>query len=89
MKKIVLSISIVIMAIGAIFLSKEYSASDVSDLALANIEALADNESGGGQRIICYNKLEGSQGAPMEDKTWCSGCEVKPASKWSEKSECS
>lgn len=62
---------------------------DLSDLALANVEALADNESGEGQRITCYNNLEGDQGAPMEDKTWCDDCKARPASKWSNSSECS
>lgn len=61
----------------------------LSDLALANVEALADNESGEGQRITCYNNLEGFQGAPMEDKTWCDDCKARPASKWSNSSECS
>ena len=62
---------------------------DLSDLALANVEALASNESDGGQRITCYNNLEGHQGAPMEDKTWCDDCDPRPASKWSNPSECS
>lgn len=61
----------------------------LSDLVLANVEALADNESGEGQRITCYNNLEGHQGAPMEDKTWCDDCKARPASKWSNSSECS
>ena len=61
----------------------------MSDLAMANVEALANGESEGGERIICYRKIEGFQGFPMEDKTWCNECRARPASSWSDKSECS
>jgi hypothetical protein len=64
------------------------SDSSLSDLVMVNVEALAITESGGGERIICYNEIEGIKGSPMEDKTWCNDCKARPASKWSIQSEC-
>lgn len=87
MKNFLLCLSAIIV-IAIIFLSKEKPALNVSDLLLANIEALASGETSGGQRITCYKKLDGLQGAPMEDKTWCAECKARPASKWSSPSEC-
>lgn len=88
MKKIILFCSFAFITITTIFISKKSSVTDISDLALANIEALANGESSGGQRSICYKKLEGNQGAPMQDKTWCTDCKPRPASKWEKSSEC-
>lgn len=78
----------VFIAVCTIFINKGSKVTDVSDLTLANIEALANNESSDGKRIICYNKLEGRQGSSMEDKTWCDDCKERPASKWEKSSEC-
>lgn len=65
------------------FVGKKSMTLNVSKLTVANIEALANNsESSGGSRITCYNQLEGRQGAPMEDKTWCDECRARPALKW-------
>lgn len=88
MKKIILLCSTITLAITGTIICKKSSTVEMSDLSLANIEALANGESSGGQRIICYNKLTGLQGAPMEDKTWCFDCSIRPASEWDEQSEC-
>ncbi len=90
MKKNILFCLIAFIVMISVFCNQKFSTPNVSNLMLANIEALANNgESGGGQRITCYNKMEGHQGAPMEDKTWCDDCTPRPASKWSNPSECS
>ena len=58
--------------------------SGISDLSLANIEALADDESYT-QIRICYYGIEGMQGAPMEDRTYCPECSFRPCYKyWNE-----
>lgn len=88
MKKIILLCGTIVFIIVGTIICKKASMVEMSDLTLANIEALANGESGSGQRIICYNKLKGLQGAPMEDKTWCSDCSIRPASEWSQQSEC-
>ncbi|MDR1115979.1 MAG: NVEALA domain-containing protein [Tannerella sp.] len=59
----------------------------MSDVMLANIEALAQ-EGAGNQRVTCYNNFFGLQGAPMEDKTYCADCKDRPAQDWSGPSEC-
>lgn len=88
MKKIISFCFIVFTTITIISFTNKSSSPDISDLTLANIEALANGESSGG-RITCYKKLKGNQGAPMEDKTWCDDCKARPASEWSQASECS
>lgn len=85
--KNILPYLIAITAIVTICVSKENPTLNVSDLVLSNIEALANGETEG-ERILCYKKIEGFQGAPMEDKTWCSECKARPATKWSDRSEC-
>jgi hypothetical protein len=62
--------------------------SELSDVMLANVEALA-TESSNGQQVTCYNTISGQQGSPMEDKTYCGDCKSKPAQTWSNVSECS
>ena len=88
-KKYLVGIAILaIAAIAAFNVNLSPNERSLSMIVLANIEALAANESGGGKRITCYNELEGFQGAPMEDKTWCDDCKARPAAKWSRSSEC-
>jgi hypothetical protein len=92
MKKVLLSsiFAVALIATAGYGVNKSMkSDANLSDLALANVEALADGESGEGQRVTCYNSFEGYQGFPMEDKTWCYDCKDRPASNWSDKSECS
>jgi hypothetical protein len=60
---------------------------NLSAVSLANVEALAD-ENSNGQRYVCYNNITGFQGAIMEDKTYCTTCTSKPCSKWSNTDEC-
>lgn len=88
MRKNILFCSIAFIVIVTFFISKKPSIANVPDLISANIEALAGGESSDGKRITCYNTLSGDQGAPMEDKTWCDDCKSRPASKWSNGSEC-
>ncbi|WP_419051733.1 NVEALA domain-containing protein [Parabacteroides goldsteinii] len=92
MKKILLLysiLSIFVVATIVVCSSLSKTTSEMSELTLANIEALANGESSeGGKRVVCYNKLQGLQGAPMEDKTWCESCKPRPASEWSKQSEC-
>lgn len=89
MKKHILKLGFalaVVVAAGYTVYSSQTS-KELTGIALDNMEALASGESTG-QRSTCYQKLEGLQGAPMEDKTWCADCSSRPASKWSDPSEC-
>lgn len=65
----------------SVFSMKEVPDFERRDVVLANIEALSENESNTGRPNICYKVLEGYQGAPMEDKTWCTDCKPRPALK--------
>ena len=56
------------------------------DMKKATIVALAQGEGGGGG--FCYEKMEGLQGAIMEDKTWCDTCTPRPMQKWKNPGNC-
>ena len=88
-KKILGFIAVLLIAFVAMWnVNVNSQTKGMSDVMLANVEALANDEGGGGQRVSCYNKIEGFQGAPMEDQTYCGTCKAKPAMKWSDSSEC-
>ena len=65
----------------------------LSDLALANIEALASVEStllinGGGLWVTCWQTLTGIPGLLHTEKTYCTTCTAIPAVAWSSESSC-
>ena len=60
--------------------------SGMSVLSIANVEALAQNESGSDK--TCYYQIWGVQGATMEDKRYCPGCEARPCIKWGNPGTC-
>ena len=76
---------VVVVAVANVNVIKN-SQNHLSNLAFINVQALASNEDGEGD--ICYKKMQGFQGMPMQDKTWCDTCKPKPMYKWENKSNC-
>ncbi len=80
--------AVVAVASISIYPMEEASELDKMDIVLANVEALSDDEANTGRPNICYKMLDGLQGAPMEDKTWCTDCKPRPALQWKNPSTC-
>jgi hypothetical protein len=62
----------------------------LSDLALANVEALASGEGGGGTITYqCWQTVTGSSTASyLIEKTYCLTCTALPTTSWSSQSVC-
>lgn len=79
MKRKFFLLTIAIVAVVAtIGISKNANEVELSDLALANVEALAYGESGGGSTVDCYSSSRSSSGATYYD---CGTCEKQYNSK--------
>ena len=94
MKKKVLSI-IGVAAVGAAVafnVSIGSQSGFLSELALANIEALANVETtapiGGSLSVTCWKNFSGEPGLVHTEKTYCTTCTAIPATAWSNESTC-
>ena len=88
MKKKFFSVAIVaVIALGAGWnVMQSENEKDLSDLILANVEALANSETGGGKRV-CYHTITSKEGSQVR---YCQTCDwVDGTSSWvSSTSEC-
>ncbi|MBS6239570.1 MAG: hypothetical protein KH897_14680 [Bacteroides sp.] len=87
MKRIALFSSITLIVIATILISKKVSASTTSDLMLANIEALANPESGG-TALNCWQTINGTGASLPTHVTYCLSCSPELARSWSGSSSC-
>ena len=60
----------------------------LSDIALANVEALADYEDSGTEQIKCYSSLVYEKGASVVDCSTCQSVEDKTDKFWSLSGKC-
>ena len=60
----------------------------MSDIALANVEALADYEDSGTEQIKCYSSLVYEKGASVVDCSTCQSVEDKTDKFWSLSGKC-
>lgn len=94
MKKLyyVSGISIVCIVVATIFYlnaNNSLKKDEFSDLLIANVEALASDESGGGQPMNCYSTVENSNdGRPVETVTYCGDCKAVRCTNWSNSGRC-
>ena len=87
MKRIALFSSITLIVIATILISKKVSASTTSDLMLANIEALANPESGG-TALNCWQTINGTGASLPTHVTYCLSCSPELARSWAGSSSC-
>lgn len=81
MKKIILSsiFAVALIATVGFGVNKSMkSDTNLSDLALANVEALADGESGSGNTVDCYSESDYKSGSTYYD---CGSCKKEENSK--------
>jgi len=64
------------------------SDNSLSDLALANVEALARSEDGGSGRLTCVNTISNSGPGNSTHYTYCGSCTAVLAKSWSDVSSC-
>ena len=60
----------------------------LSDVALSNVEALADYEDSGTEQIKCYSSLVYEKGASVVDCSTCQSVEDKTDKFWSLSGKC-
>ena len=60
----------------------------LSEIALANVEALADYEDSGTEQIKCYSSLVYEKGASVVDCSTCQSVEDKTDKFWSLSGKC-
>ena len=90
MKKLIIFGSTIMLCLG-VFALKSLLNSNVGDILIQNVEALAQPfeqeevvEDDGG--IRCYKTL--SSDGPLHDITNCSGCRATKAASWGDKGRC-
>lgn len=81
MKKIIKIVLVAIFVGYGIYINQEEN--NMTDLALANVEALADGENTGKQ-YTCYKTISsGNSGAQTSDVRYCGSCSIQPANYYS------
>ena len=85
MKATVVAVFVVSTSLG-LHVSQRNSAK-MSDLVLANIEALATGESGG-QTLKCYKTVSSGGGGMMTHVTYCGTCSAVLANAYSDSWQC-
>ena len=60
----------------------------LSDIALANVEALAQNEGGFGETLDCWATISSTGPNVQTHKTYCGSCEAKLCCSWTDSSTC-
>ena len=91
MKKVIIFFCAVAIAIAVVFNINAglNNSNSLSDLALANIEALAQNESGNGN-LDCYSEIRTS--GDKKEHTWevtrCNGCDLVECYEYKNPSKC-
>lgn len=90
MKKNVFLIIGVIAFAGVIAfnVSENLRSSSLSDIALANVEALARNE-GGGSSLDCYQTVDFGGPDNPTHQTYCGDCSATLCRRWANASQCS
>lgn len=87
--KNILPCLIAITAIVTICVSKENPTSNVSDLVLSNIEALASGESDAQQPMDCFSSIQNTNdGRPSETVTYCGDCQPIRCTHWYNDGRC-
>jgi hypothetical protein len=92
-KKILGGIALLgIAAVAAWNVNLNSQSSDLSDVSLANVEALANGESSS-KSIDCWQEISSSHSnamsAELTHKTYCGECSAKLDRSWSSSSSCS
>ena len=57
-------------------------------LLFQNVEALANEESGSGQTLDCWDTIHGGAGMLQTHKTYCGSCSAKLCAEWFNASTC-
>jgi len=88
--KFVLSICVVvaIAVVAAVNVVINSNSGSLSDLQLANIEALARAEDSNGQTLDCYNTISNSGILNQTHRTYCGSCSALLCRSWSDSSTC-
>jgi hypothetical protein len=88
-KKILGGIAVFVIAVVAAWnVNLNSQKSDLSDISLANVEALASGESGG-QPMDCYCYIQyNNDGRPKTDQTYCGNCQAIVCTYWAGESGC-
>lgn len=86
MKKLFFILSVLAFGI-IVFIKVQNSASiSMSDVALANIEALASGESG--STLKCYKTVSTNGSGQLTHVTYCGDCKAVKANAWSNEWQC-
>ena len=90
MKKNILKVAFVvaIAMVSGINVFNTQKSEVLSDIALANVEALADYEDSGTEQIKCYSSLVYEKGASVVDCSTCQSVEDKTDKFWSLSGKC-
>ncbi|WP_419051732.1 NVEALA domain-containing protein [Parabacteroides goldsteinii] len=85
-----ISLSIILIITFALFsnVNKDTKNGIQSDLFIANVEALANGESGSQPMDCVYNVENTNDGKPVETKTYCGDCQPIKCTHWSNNSRC-
>lgn len=86
MKKAVFVIGILALGI-VVFIKAQTAKVAISDIALANIEALANGESGG-TTLKCYKTVSTNGSGQLTHVTYCGECKAVKANAWSNQWQC-
>lgn len=84
--KSTLAVVFTVVAIYGFYVSQRDDV-EISDLVLANIEALASGESGG-QSLKCYKTVSSGGGGMMTHVTYCGTCSAVLANAYSSEWQC-
>ena len=88
-KKVFLIIGLAaIVSITVFNIRVNLSSDSLSELALANIEALARNETGAGEKLSCYLTVSNSGSGNQTHQTYCGDCKATLCRSWWDSSEC-
>ena len=89
-KKMFYGLAVLVIAFVAAFgvnASLSSKGHNLSDISLANVEALARNENGG--TLDCWNTISSQGPNASTHKTYCGECKAKICNYWSSASTCS
>jgi len=87
MKKKFFSIIVAGTFAGSIALNTSLHGGSLSDMNLANIEALSNTE-GGGKQLACYQTVSSNGIGNLTHQTYCADCEATLCRSWSNNSFC-
>lgn len=87
MKKNIFFATVTILFVLIFFVKTQVTSSSYSDIALANIEALANDESSG-TTLKCYKTVSTNGSGKLTHITYCGNCGAVKANAWSNEWQC-